>query len=245
MDSSADQFAHFILPGSPATGASLVASFVAQHVQLSGRAVTVIDASPDNSTLADFDALAVQKWNLWGSDGKDPKPYEDMFDFICKSGNDFVIDVGAQNFAAMAWCLHRHDVLERLTSNRRQMVVHAMIRGGPGLHASRQHFSQIAGRLDASVPIIVWLNNYWGTTETDGNSFEESDEYLRHKSKIRGLVRLHRAANNLFSVNLADMFERRLTFPEIRMAYGFTLNEKQRLVIISREIFQQLAVVML
>ena len=240
MRDNTAQFAHFILQVTPGVGASLVASLVAQHIQLSGRVITAIDANPANSTLTGLNALTVQAWDLRGQEATEPQAYQNLIDHICLTDTDFVVDAGAPNFPTMNWYLRRQDVRDRLVSAARQPVVHTMIQGGPGLQDSLQHFSQIARRLDASIPIIVWLNNYWGTTETDGNSFEESDEYLRHKSKIRGIVHLRRPANSMFGVNLAGMFARRLTFPEIRMAYGFTLTTRQRLAMMSREVFQQL-----
>ena len=115
--------------------------------------------------------------------------------------------------------------------------------GGQALLDTLGGFAQLARQMPAPTQIVVWLNEYFGDIVAEGKRFEEMKAYTEHKARVAGLVRIPRQTSDTFGRDVEMMLDRRLTFAEVANGSGFGLMAKQRLAMVKRTLFEQLAFV--
>jgi hypothetical protein len=77
----------------------------------------------------------------------------------------------------------------------------------------------------------------------DDVAFEDTPVYRNAKPRISAIVDLKRQNPQSFGANLATLLERKQTFEEALNGTAFNTVERQRLAMIQREVFEQLALV--
>src|SRR3546814_8882094 len=94
------------------------------------------------------------------------------------------------------------------------LVIHSVLTGGQaqgdtmdGLASLLEHFP--------NVPVVVWLNEFFGRVERDGRKFEDSKLFRDHQEQIHALIRI----------------------PELRKEIGRHTSELQSLMRISYAVF--------
>lgn len=101
-----------------------------------------------------------------------------------------------------------------------------------GFYQLIKHFSE--------VKIVVWLNPYWGSIKAEGKSFEELKVYKENHHKISAIIRIPDFKEETFGADLKEMLKNRLTFEEAISMTELSIMMRQRLKIISTQLFKQL-----
>ena len=124
----------------------------------------------------------------------------------------------------------------------KQVIVHSVIAGGLAQDNTVSDFVTPTSQLPVGVQVVVWLNEHFGPIESEGKFFEEMRAYLDNKHRVTGIVRLPKRTDNTYGKDIATMLKRRLTFDEALKSDTFQLMSKQRIKIVQRSIYEQLAI---
>lgn len=231
---------HFTLQGKGGVGKSLVASLVSQYLLSRGEPVEIIDADPVNPTLFGYEALKVQRLDLMEDNAIVPGRFDSMMMRIFEEDSNFVIDNGASSFVALNSYMIGNDIVNMITENGKQMVIHTVISGGSALVETLTGFADLVEQMPEQVLIVVWLNEHFGKIEHDGQPFEEMNVYLQNKDRVHGIVRLQKQEQSTFGANMEQMLAKKLTFDEINMSPDFHLMAKSRLFRIKQDIYRRM-----
>jgi hypothetical protein len=136
--------------------------------------------------------------------------------------------------------MFENDVAGFCKEHGRQLTIHSVLTGGQaqadtmdGLASLLEHFS--------SVPVVVWLNEFFGRIERDGRKFEESKLFRDNQEQILALIRIPEVRKETFGADMDQMLRQKLTFKEVKEAAGFTVMARQRLAMTWRTIDGQIA----
>lgn len=229
---------HVSLQGKGGVGKSFVAALLAQYLGRAG-SVVCIDSDPVNATLAGYGALKVEHLNILRRGQIQERQFDALVEKICGNDSSFVIDTGATNFVPIWHYLLENEVMRLLEDRGRSTFIHTVVVGGQGLRDTLNGFDEIAGAA-TGCPVVVWLNEYFGEIEADGNKFEEMPVYQKHRERIAGAVLIPQHNPQTWGEDVREMLESRMTFQEAIDSPQFSLVAKQRLQILRREIFEQL-----
>src|SRR5437762_6482025 len=89
---------HLSLQGKGGVGKSLVASILSQYFVSKDRAVHAVDADPVNQTLAQYEALVVERLNLLKNGNVDQRAFDVLMERMLTEPGTFVVDTGASTF---------------------------------------------------------------------------------------------------------------------------------------------------
>ena len=231
---------HMILQGKGGVGKSFIASLLAQHKIADHKNILCIDTDPVNATFAGFKALNVKRLELMDGDVINARKFDDLIELIAPSESDIVIDNGASTFIALSHYLISNHIANMLKDLGHTLVIHTVITGGQAFQDTLNGFNQLIKHFSDEVKIIVWLNPYWGNINIQGKTFEDLRVYQENKKKISAIIHIPNFKEETFGSDLKDMLKERLTFVEAISKKEFTIMMRQRLKIISAQIFKQL-----
>ena len=118
------------------------------------------------------------------------------------------------------------------------MMMHTVVTGGQGILDTMNGLQALTVNFP-DVPVVVWLNEYFGKTEMNGVSVEDS-KVIQNAENVRAFVRLKELNQGTFGHNFARMLKERKTFSEARADTQYDLMCRQRLVMIQRDIAAQI-----
>jgi hypothetical protein len=129
-----------------------------------------------------------------------------------------------------------------LAAQRRRLVLHVPIVGGGDFADTIVGFDLIAKSFATDARLVVWLNEAAnGEIERDGKDFEQMAVYVQHKAKILAVVRVPQHNSELFGRDMQTILKSKMTFAEAIESPATRLMSRQRLTMMQREIFEQLA----
>jgi hypothetical protein len=198
---------HLSLRGKGGVGKSLVASVLSQYFLSKDRTLHAVDAEPVNQTLAQYEALVVERLNLIKNGNVDQRAFDILMERMLTEPGTFVVDTGASTFIPLWNYLLENKALDFLRSRGRQVFVHTVITGG------------------------------------QASAFPDMAVYKTHRDKVRGVVAIVRRNADTFGRDVEQMISRKLTFDEAVNTPDFTIMAKQRLRVIQRDLFEQLAAI--
>ncbi len=238
---------HAVLQGKGGIGKTLVANLVTQYCLNTGREVQAFDADPVNASLRATVALGAKTIDLV-VDGELAGQTADAFiEKLLTCETDVVLDSGAASFLPISRYLVEHEIAALFEAADRDLVIHPVVSGGSAFLETLKGLEALVLHFPASVKFVVWVNGYFGAGRVAGNlvEFEETPLYERCKDRVLGLIHLRRLPQ-MFDENFSRMLANRLTFDEALdpTVGGFNTVERQRLKMIQKEIFAQLATVL-
>jgi len=178
---------HFVLMGKDGVGKSTVSSTLAQYIGSLSRNLFCADTDPTNTTFAHYKALKVQHFQVCDKKMKmDGRKFDALINQIAAHDGDCVIDTGASSFLAFMNYLHEHQMLQLLESTGRRVIVHTPLVGDQAMPETIRGLQTILEFFD--VPVLIWVNEYFGKVEKDGASFLETSLYKNAKDRIAGVV---------------------------------------------------------
>jgi hypothetical protein len=231
--------AHFVLQGKGGVGKSYVSAVLAQYFRRKEKPLHCIDTDPVNATFAQYKRLGAEHLNILRRGTVHEKSFDELVDQICGRPGVFVIDTGATTFVPLWNYILENKILEFLKERGRPVFVHTIVAGGQARSDTLNGLKRLA-ETTAEKNIVVWLNEYFGELATDGNMFIELNIDDEQALKVLGFVLIRERNPQTYGDDVRQMMQRRLTFEEAIQRPEFSLVSKQRLTIISREIFEQI-----
>ena len=228
---------NLVLQGKGGVGKSFVASLLAQHYRKAGVETVCIDTDPVNATFTGYAAYDVRRLDILAGDDIDPRAFDELVELVMAAPSDaaVVVDNGAATFVPLCSYLLDNRVTGFLAESGHAVRFHSVVTGGPaqrdtlvGLDSLCTHFPE--------VPVVVWLNEYFGKTGENGKSFEDFPLYQANAARIHALVTLPAVRPETYGRDIEAMLKARLTFEEAIASPAFAVMAKQRLKTYRRDL---------
>lgn len=235
---------HVVFQGKGGVGKSLVASFLAQymldHPERHG-GVLAIDADPLNSGFARFPRCGAEVIDLLTNGAIDERTTNLLIDDIADFDGVVVIDTCPGLFIPLGDYLVQSPVVDRLARRGQAVLIHSVVVGGPAQGETLEGLAQTIRLMPPGVPIIVWLNDFFGPiVSPEGAPFEQMRIYRENTYRISGVIHLRQRDPILFGVDLRQMLERRQTFAEAIADPTLGIMVQRRLTMMRNELYKQL-----
>lgn len=241
--STSDEHAiHMSLQGKGGVGKSLVASILAQYLQNEKRSIECIDTDPVNRTLSQYKAVNASRLELLRNGYIDPRGFDALMERLLTEDATFVIDNGASTFLPLWSYVIENRVLDLLSNAGKKLYVHTVVTGGQALLDTINGFRSLAQSTEERT-IVVWINEYFGRVERDGKNFADMAAYVDNAGKVFGSVHITQRNHDTFGRDIEEVIARKLTFEEAIREDEFSLMTKQRLKVVQRDLFEQLAAI--
>jgi hypothetical protein len=234
---------HLLLQGKGGVGKSYIASLLAQYHLDKEAPLVCFDADPVNATFQSYSAFNARRVTFMERRALNERGFDEMVKDILNEDAHFVVDGGAASFVPLFNYLLEHDVIRTLREAKKDVVVHTVVTGNHAFVETLHGLDELCTQLPSETEIVVWLNEFFGLIESEGRHFERMAVYLDHRARITSLVTIPEQASDPFRTNVALMLKKKLTFKEAIRSEEFDLMAKQRLTMVKREIFNQLATV--
>jgi len=229
---------HIALQGKGGVGKSLISAILSQYLSSKGQDVCGIDADPVNQTLSEYQGLPVECLNLLREGSIEQREFDLLMERFLKENGTFVVDTGASTFIPLWHYILENHAFDHLRQKGKRVFIHSVITGGQSLNDTLSGFEALAETREKN--IVVWLNEYFGPVLQDGAGFADMAVCKRHANKLHGSVAIARRTADTFGRDMEEMISRKLTFDEAVKASDFTIMTKQRLLVVQRDLFEQL-----
>lgn len=230
---------HIALQGKGGVGKSLISAILSQYLSSKGQDVCGIDVDPVNQTFSEYQDLRVECLNLLREGSIDQRAFDLLMERFLKEVGTFVVDTGASTFIPLWHYILENHALDHLRQKGKRVFIHSVITGGQSLNDTLSGFEALAETTQEK-NIVVWLNEYFGPVLQDGAAFADMLVCKKHTNKLHGSVAIARRTADTFGRDMEEMISRELTFDEAVKATDFTIMTKQRLLVVQRDLFEQL-----
>ena len=231
---------NMILQGKGGVGKSLVASLMAQHYQENDITPVCVDTDPVNATFAGYKAFNVHRIELMKDGDIDPLAFDDLIELVMAGDPEstFVVDNGASSFLPLCSWMLENEVIQFFKDNDIDLVIHSIITGGQAHGDTVLGLTNLLKHFD--VPLVVWLNEYFGKPEFNGTAFENSAIVEDNSDKIYGLIRMAAVNPKTFGFDLGNMLREKKTFSEAIADPSISIMARQRLTMMKRDFIAQI-----
>ena len=228
---------HLILQGKGGVGKSLVASLLCQYLIAQGRNILAFDTDPVNQTLTGYKDLPVQELHLMKGDDIDRRRFDQLIEDILTAPGDVVVDNGAASFVPLSAYLKENQTIDFLDESGIRVLIHTVCTGGQAMKETADGLVSLASHFP-TVPLVVWLNRYFGEIATETKKFEEFKVYRENQDKIAALIYIPLKSPQTFGKDLEELFSRHQTFAAALASDALPVMTKQRLKIFWNEVSQ-------
>lgn len=232
---------HMILQGKGGVGKSLVASLLAQHYMARDITPICIDTDPVNATFAAYKEYGATRIELMHGNDLDPRAFDELVEHIMSAPENsiFVIDNGASTFVPLCAWMIENNVVQFFADAEINLTIHSVLTGGQALGDTMVGLGNLLKSFD--VPIVVWLNEYFGKVERDGAAFEDSKLFKQYATQILALVRIAAVRKETFGYDLDKILRDKKTFAAAKNDPSLSIMARQRLVMIWRDLNSQMS----
>lgn len=232
---------HLILQGKGGVGKSLIASLIAQYCIEHENIPMCIDTDPVNQSFGAYQALNVHQLDILVNNDVDQSKFDQLIELIyTHPEQDMVIDNGASCFVPLSNYLLDNDIIEMLTEQGHEVIIHTVVTGGQSMTDTLHGLDTLINSYTEQCAFIVWKNPYWGDVANEKNTFEEMPVYLEHKSKITALINLPKMQKDTFQRDFINMLATKQTFAEAIIDKELSIMNRQRLTMLRRKIFAEI-----
>lgn len=233
---------NMVLQGKGGVGKSLVASLLAQYCRERGDTTVCIDTDPVNATLAGyqaFDAIALDIMN--GGDDVDSRQFDRLVETMLELPEDtqLVIDNGAATFLPFCSYLAENAVFNLLKEHGQTIRLHSVVTGGQAILDTLSGLDSLL-RNFSGLPLIVWLNPFFGPIADGGQQFEDFGVFKENLGCFDAVIRLPDKRKDTFGKDLEKLLADRSTFAEALTGEGYPIMVRQRLAMLWRQIKAEL-----
>ncbi|MEW5728041.1 MAG: conjugal transfer protein TraL [Pseudomonadota bacterium] len=233
----------FILQGKGGVGKSLIASLLAQYYTSRDHAPVCIDTDPVNATFAGYKAFKAEALSIMEGDDINPRAFDQLVERIMAPRDDgatvMVIDNGASTFVPLCSYILQNDLVNLVHEAGHTIRFHTVITGGQALADTTEGFTSLCENI-AGVPIVVWINEYFGQPVRNGKTFEDSNVLKRYQDRVHALVTIPAVKPETFGRDMQMMLNRRDTFAEADASPDYGIMERQRLRMMWRKLEAQM-----
>ncbi|QIP46940.1 conjugal transfer protein TraL [Kingella kingae] len=233
------QEVHMIAQGKGGVGKSFISTLIAQYLQPKATQLHCYDTDPVNPTFSQYQALQPKVVNILTEDNNiNTRFFDDLLENLFNLDGIAVVDNGAATFVPLMAYMAENDVAEMLAENGVCLVVHIPVTGGQALSECLKGLNQTLNTMNAE--IVVWLNEYNGKIEQNGESFEQFGVYKQNQNRILGTILLESFSADTYGHDIAQMTSLNLTFDEVKVSDHFRIMAKNRLKKYKEYVFEQL-----
>jgi hypothetical protein len=220
---------HFVMQGKGGVGKSVVAALLFQYFQKRGFEVFGCDTDPVNSSFASYNNIEAKILDIMDGDDIAPGRFDELIDYIFTLPEDsrLVVDIGASCFVALCSYLKKNEALDYLRQNGHEVTIHTVITGGAGLLETLNNLLALA-RHFYDVPLVVWLNTFFGEISLDGETFEHFKVYRQVAPSVKAIIEMPKLSE-LFQRSFSEMLARHGTFEESLINPATTFMGRHRL----------------
>jgi len=144
-----------------------------------------------------------------------------------------VVDIGASCFVALCSYLKQNAALDYLQHNGHEVLIHTVVAGGQSLVETLSNLQSLA-RHFYDVPLVVWLNPYFGNITMNGEKFENFKVYREVAASVRAVIEMPKLSP-FFQWDFTEMLTRHDTFEESLKNPKVFIMGRQRLIMIWRD----------
>lgn len=233
---------HFVLQGKGGVGKTLVSSIIMQYLLFHNHTVVGVDTDQVNRTLTGYKGLHVSPLDIADKQNVnqiDPRKFDSLVDILTTSGDEsFVIDNGASTFLPLCAYLKENEIFPILQENN-QLFLHTLITGGQGMDDTVNGLISLLNNFQ--LPVVVWLNHFFGEIEHDGKGFCEFQVCKENRTKFAAIINIPQKTAATFGKDLVEMYCQRQTFAEAQAQTNTVFSvTRHRLTIWWREMCQTL-----
>ncbi|MES0884454.1 conjugal transfer protein TraL [Roseibium sp. SCP14] len=223
---------HIVMQGKGGAGKSLTSSMLVQYLQHAEHDVQGIDLDPTTPTLSGIKALNAVPIQIMDGDDINPRHFDDLMTRIFESGDDAhtVIDTGTSSFIATCSYLSENNAFDLLQNFGVRVFIHCPVCGGAALDDTCTSLLSILSHFP-DVPVVVWVNEFFGPVTKNGKSFEESALYLENADRIAAVMTHPKVQAGTFGEDIRAMMQAKMTFAEAIQSNDFNVMARQRLKI--------------
>ncbi|MEP3427965.1 MAG: conjugal transfer protein TraL [Hyphomicrobiales bacterium] len=220
---------HLVMQGKGGAGKSLTSSMLVQYMHHADMSVQAIDLDPTTPTLSAIGALGALPIQIMDGDDIDPRRFDEVMTTIFEAadGTHTVIDTGTSSFIATCSYLAENDAFDLLNEFGIEVYIHCPLCGGAALDDTFNSLLSILGHFQ-DVPVVVWLNEFFGPVVRDGRGFEESKVYQDNADRIAAVMRHPKVQAGTFGEDIRVMMAAKLSFVEAIQSDKFNVMARQR-----------------
>lgn len=233
---------HALLSGKGGAGKSYFASVLAQYLESVGQSPACFDIDPVNSTLSGYKALDVRRLDVMRDDDIDHAKFDVLVEELCDVARacPAILDSGASTYVPLCSYLNRYRVPKMFEDDGHRLVLHAVVIGGQSQDESVRGLVSMLGTENLGhVPVVAWLNPYFGPINQDGMRFEQMRVYTVNRARYAGVVHVP-GMDPLTTNDVQSMLEENLTFHEALENGGRIMMVRQRLRLARTGLFRAL-----
>lgn len=233
---------HLVLQGKGGVGKSFVAALLAEYIKDKAKELAAFDTDQANTTFAHYKGLGVKHVPVMTSSHTiNQKKFDHLTIDILETEKPCIVDNGANTFSPLMAYTVENDVFNMLKESGKRVYIHSIVGGGDFLADTTNGFKSIVQGL-ANVPVVLWLNEYFGsTTSSNGIHFTETTLLSKTaKDVVAGVVTLIERNKDTFGDDIRRMNSMRMTVSEAIASDKFNIMEKQRIKTVAHDVFGQL-----
>ena len=195
------------------------------------------DTDPLNQTLTGYKDLPVKELHLMKGDDIDRRRFDQLIEDILTAPGDVVVDNGAASFVPLSAYLKENQTIDFLEESGIRVLIHTVFTGGQAMKETADGLVSLASHFP-TVPLVVWLNRYFGEIATETKKFEEFKVYRENQDKIAALIYIPLKSQQTFGKDLEELFSRHQTFAAALASDALPVMTRQRLKIFWNEVSQ-------
>lgn len=232
---------NFILQGKGGVGKSLSAALLAQYLIKTGKDVVCADTDPVNGTFSQYQSLNVTHVDILDGATVMQRKFDPLIEKIVETDADFVIDNGASTFLPLTNYMSQNDIFDLLADHGKKVIVHTILTAGQAKADTLNGFAELIKTVGDKATIVLWLNEFWGPIEFDGQPITSLALFEKNQDKIAGLVRIENRGNSdAFTTDVKLMTENHLTLDDVLNSTEFGVVAKSRLRKVVNAVFEEL-----
>ena len=205
--------AHFIMQGKGGVGKSLSAGLLYQYLE--GRSLTVqaMDTDPINKTLAGYKAFNVTQLEIMKGNDINQRQFDQITNAICEmpDGAHMIVDNGASSFVSLCGYIKENRIFDILTGEGHTVLLHSVVTGGQALGDTLANLDSLIDHF-FDVPLIVWLNPFFGEITIDGNDFYSFKVYQKAQENYKAIIELPLLKADTFGKDFEELIAKRWSF---------------------------------
>lgn len=221
---------HIMLQGKGGVGKSTVSSYLFQALAFQGLNVVGYDTDPVNNTLSGYEDFDVKRVEVMRDDEIDPRAFDNLIEELAKLPQNAhaIIDNGASSFLALSAYIRQNDVVSILQEQGHTLYFHTVITGGQAIKDTLSGLQVLAVNFPA-VPLVVWLNPYFGEIKLGALEFEEFAVYQEYASQYHAIIRVPQGNRATLGRDLEELLAKRQSFAKAINSEKQTIAVRARL----------------
>lgn len=238
---------NLILQGKGGVGKSFIASLLTQHYLDCGVQPLCFDTDPVNQTFAGYPAYNVDTLDIMDGADINQRSFDRLIEAIASVAAEedeappvAVVDNGAATFVPLCSYMHSNEIIPMLRDMGHEVRFHAVITGGQAMDDTIDGFASLC-RYFPDVEMAVWINGFFGEPVKNGKSFEQSGIYASNAKRIHSIIHLPALKKETFGQDLEQMMKDRQTFAEAIANPLTPIVVRQRLKMVQRDLWAQMA----